>query len=150
MTGLTAHLVKLHRRAQSLTSQETELETDQSDNVDDKRMETTPRRITVRRERLTLWSKISATHRDTHSFCARLDGQRSRLGHIVELRPPRTNLSVGVYCWNFFLFTFLNNYKASLFLLKQTVLAIQCTGTFTRSSAGSLNGPRKAAAPIYR
>lgn len=41
MTALTAHLVKLHRRAQSLTSQETELETDQSDDVVDGRVETT-------------------------------------------------------------------------------------------------------------
>lgn len=60
---------------------------------------------------------------------------------------PQTNLMVGVYLAAAL---FLNNYKAFFFFFKQTVLAIQYTDTFTRSSAGSLNGPQKAAAPIYR
>lgn len=58
MTGLTAHLVKLHRRAQSLTSQETELETDQSDDVVDDRMETTSNH----RETRTLDTPIKKKH----------------------------------------------------------------------------------------
>ena len=68
---------------------------------------------------------------------------RQAVGPIVELC-PQTNLMVGVYLAAAL---FLNNYKA---FLKQTVLAIQYTDTFTRSSRGSLNGLRKAVAPIYR
>lgn len=69
-------------------------------------------------------------------------------GHIVELC-PQTNLMVGVYLAAALFF--LNNYKAFFFFFfKQTVLALQYTDRFTRSPAGSLHGPQKAVAPIYR
>lgn len=104
---------------------------------------------------------LSLLHRDIWSQGSRVSGdvwaagagQKPRaLGHIMELCPPsphpQTNLMVGVYLAAALFFK--TTIRLFFFFFKQTVLAIQCTDTFTQSSAGSLNGPHKAAAPIYR
>lgn len=91
-------------------------------------METTPNHRETRTLNTLIKKKTSVLHTETRTcFYICLDVW----SHCGAPPPPNKPLGWCVLSERLSFFTVLNNYKASLFLSKQTVLAIQCTGTFT-------------------